>query len=184
VLFLGAIPMIPSPAFVATPGSERSPCEGFSLGKTFHFGSLKFVADQFSHLSLSSFGDHSGAAMGPAGGEPSLLQRTGMGGASGGTPPLLAWKGGPTSFSHGGTTRRLLQLQPRPWRDRRTLRLIKQRWQSRCSRRCRGRKTTSPSSNGVLTERPHDYGASKLVDTRRPAQANYHNTSPRPKKGS
>jgi hypothetical protein len=58
---------------VATPGGQRSPCEGFSLGKTIRFGSVKFVTDRFGRLSLSSFGDSSGVDTGPAYGEPPLL---------------------------------------------------------------------------------------------------------------
>jgi hypothetical protein len=74
VLFLDVILMVPSSAFIVAPGGERSPCEGFSLGKTFRFGNLEFITNLFGHLSLSSFGDGSDATTSLARGEPPLLQ--------------------------------------------------------------------------------------------------------------
>jgi hypothetical protein len=84
VLFLDAVLMVASPAFVAAPDGERSPCEGFSLSQTYRFGSLEFTADLFIRLSLSFFGDSLGTTTGPARGQPPLLQRTEMGGPIGG----------------------------------------------------------------------------------------------------
>jgi hypothetical protein len=69
--------MVPSSVFVPITGGERSPYGGFPLDKTIHFGSLEFIADQFSNLSLSPLGSSLGAIiMGPARGGPSLLQWT------------------------------------------------------------------------------------------------------------
>jgi hypothetical protein len=45
---------------VSTEG-ELLTCGGFSLGETIHFGSLEFIADYFTHLSLPSKGSDSGA---------------------------------------------------------------------------------------------------------------------------
>jgi hypothetical protein len=43
------------------PDGERLMCGGFSLSETIHFGSLEFIADCFSGLSLSPKGSNSGA---------------------------------------------------------------------------------------------------------------------------
>jgi hypothetical protein len=104
VLFLDAILMVPSLAFIAAPGGECSPCEGFSLSETFHFGSLEFVTNQFSRLSLSSFGNGSGATMGPACSEPPLLRLTGTWGPIRGYPTPPTKEGRTNPPSQGGTT--------------------------------------------------------------------------------
>jgi hypothetical protein len=69
--------MVPSSAFVPIIGGKRSSGDGFPLGKTICFGSLEFVTDRFSSLSLSPLGGGSGAIiMGLARGGPPLLLRT------------------------------------------------------------------------------------------------------------
>jgi hypothetical protein len=66
--------MVPSSTFVPITGGEHSPGNVFPLGKTIRFGSLEFVVDRFSGLSLSTLGGSSGAVvMGPTHGGPPLL---------------------------------------------------------------------------------------------------------------
>jgi hypothetical protein len=48
--------MVPSSALATAAGGKRLSCDGFSLGETFHFGNLEFIADRFSGLSLSPLG--------------------------------------------------------------------------------------------------------------------------------
>jgi hypothetical protein len=97
----------------------------FSLGETIRFKSLEFIANRFGGMSLP-LKDGSGAIiMGPACGEPPLLQQTMMGGPIEGSTRLLMGKGGPASPSHGDAAWRFLPLQPRPYHGRRTLWLIK-----------------------------------------------------------
>jgi hypothetical protein len=165
MLFLDVIPKVPSSAFVATTGDERLSCDGFSLGETIRFGSLELITDRFSRLSLSPLGMAQ---------EP-LLWVPLAAGQSGswweiplrGSPQLRVGKGGSTSPSQGDTTRRLLQCQPRPYRGRRALWLIKQRRPFHRGKRCRSQTTTSPSSDGGLVRRLRSNGLSQLVDRRR-----------------
>jgi hypothetical protein len=125
MLFFYTVLMVPSSAFIATTGGVRSPCDVFSLGETIRFKSLEFIANRFGGMSLP-LKDGSGAIiMGPACGEPPLLQQTMMGGPIEGSPRLLMGKGGPASPSHGDAAWRFLPLQPRPYHGRRTLWLIK-----------------------------------------------------------
>jgi hypothetical protein len=56
VLSFYIVLMVPSSAFITATGGKRSPCEGFSLGKTICFRSLEFIANQFGVLSLSPLG--------------------------------------------------------------------------------------------------------------------------------
>jgi hypothetical protein len=49
--------MVPSSALIIATDGERLSCGGFSLSETIHFGSLKFITDNFSSLSLSPLGD-------------------------------------------------------------------------------------------------------------------------------
>jgi hypothetical protein len=51
----------PSYMLAIAADGERLSCGGFSLGKTICFGSLEFIADCFSGLSLSPSGDGSDA---------------------------------------------------------------------------------------------------------------------------
>jgi hypothetical protein len=75
VLFLDAVLMVPSSAFVATAGGRHLLCNGFTLGETVRFGSLELITDHFDGLRLSPLGNGSGtAAMGPAYGGLSLPQ--------------------------------------------------------------------------------------------------------------
>jgi hypothetical protein len=67
--------MVPSLALTIAADGERLSCDVFSLDETIHFGSIEFIADRFSGLSLSPMGDGSGAAI--------------MGSTHGGTPSLL-----------------------------------------------------------------------------------------------
>jgi hypothetical protein len=65
--------IVPSSAFVPITEGECSPSDVFLLGKTICFGSLEFVADRFSGLSLSPLSGGSGAVvMGVAHGGPLL----------------------------------------------------------------------------------------------------------------
>jgi hypothetical protein len=48
--------MVHSSALTVTTDNEHMPCDGFSLGETVHFGSLEFITDCFSGLSLSPKG--------------------------------------------------------------------------------------------------------------------------------
>jgi hypothetical protein len=50
------VPMVPSSALTFTVDGECLSCDGFSLGKTIHFGSPEFVTDCFDGLSLSPRG--------------------------------------------------------------------------------------------------------------------------------
>jgi hypothetical protein len=70
------VPLIPSSVLTVAADSERLSCGGFSLSETICFGSLEFIADHFSGLSLSPMGDGSDAIiMGSAySGPPSPLQ--------------------------------------------------------------------------------------------------------------
>jgi hypothetical protein len=67
--------MVPSSALAVAADGELLSCDVFSLGETIRFGSLEFIADRFSGLSLSPIGDGSGAAIigSTYGGTPSLL---------------------------------------------------------------------------------------------------------------
>jgi hypothetical protein len=86
--------MIPSPVFVAVIGSECSPCDAFSLSETISFGSVEFITNRFSGLSLSPHGDGSGTVVtDPARGEPPLLQWTMTGGPIEGLPTTLNGEG-------------------------------------------------------------------------------------------
>jgi hypothetical protein len=68
------VPMDLSSAFVAATGGEHSPSKHFSFGETIRFGSLEFIANWLSNLSLSPLGGGSGAIItGPTRGEPPLL---------------------------------------------------------------------------------------------------------------
>jgi hypothetical protein len=49
--------MVPSSPLVVATNSECLSCGGCFLGETIRFGSLKFIADHFSGLSLSPSGD-------------------------------------------------------------------------------------------------------------------------------
>jgi hypothetical protein len=53
------ISMVHSSMIVITTDSEHLTCGGFSLGKTFRFGSLEFIADCFDSLSISLKGNNS-----------------------------------------------------------------------------------------------------------------------------
>jgi hypothetical protein len=53
--------MVPSLVLTVANDGECLSCGGFSLGKTIHFGSLKFIANCFSGLSLSPSRDVLGA---------------------------------------------------------------------------------------------------------------------------
>jgi hypothetical protein len=55
------VPMVPTSVLTVTADSERLSCGGFSLGETIRFGSLEFITDCFSGLSLSPMGDSSDA---------------------------------------------------------------------------------------------------------------------------
>jgi hypothetical protein len=59
VLSFYAVPMVPSSAFVAAIGGERSPSDVFSLGETICLRSVEFVANRFGGLSLSPLEDGS-----------------------------------------------------------------------------------------------------------------------------
>jgi hypothetical protein len=75
-----AIAIVSSSVFIPITEGERSLGDGFPPGETIRFGSLEFIADQFSGLSLSPLGGGSGAViMVPARSGPSLLQQTMMG---------------------------------------------------------------------------------------------------------
>jgi hypothetical protein len=47
LLFLDAVLMVPSSAFITAVGDECLSCDGFSLNGTVRFGSLELIADHF-----------------------------------------------------------------------------------------------------------------------------------------
>jgi hypothetical protein len=55
--------MVPSSTFAITTNGEHLSCGGFSLGETICFGSLEFITNCFSGLSLSPRRDGSDAAI-------------------------------------------------------------------------------------------------------------------------
>jgi hypothetical protein len=67
--------MVPSSVLIISAYGECPSCDVFSLGKTIHFRSLKFITDCFSGLSLSLMRDGSSAIVmdSTCGGTPSLL---------------------------------------------------------------------------------------------------------------
>jgi hypothetical protein len=67
--------MVPSSALIVATDGECLSCGDFSLGETICFGSLEFITDRFSGLSLFPMGDGSDTIiMGSArGGPPSPL---------------------------------------------------------------------------------------------------------------
>jgi hypothetical protein len=71
--------MVPSSAITISADGECLSRDGFSLGETIHFGSLEFIVDYFSVLSLPPRRDDSNAAaMGSThSGPPSSLAITG-----------------------------------------------------------------------------------------------------------
>jgi hypothetical protein len=52
--------MVHSSTLIVTNDGEHLTCGGFSLGEIIHFGSLEFIADCFSDLSLSLRGSDLG----------------------------------------------------------------------------------------------------------------------------
>jgi hypothetical protein len=55
--------MVPASVLIVTTSGERLLCDGFTLGETICFGSLEFIADYFSGLSLSPRRDGSDAVV-------------------------------------------------------------------------------------------------------------------------
>jgi hypothetical protein len=55
--------MVPSFMLTVAADGECASCNAFSLGETIHFGSLEFITDRFSGLSLSPLGDGSEATV-------------------------------------------------------------------------------------------------------------------------
>jgi hypothetical protein len=55
--------MVPSSAITIIVDGECLSCDGFSLGKTIHFGSLEFTTDCISGLNISPRRDSSDAAI-------------------------------------------------------------------------------------------------------------------------
>jgi hypothetical protein len=53
--------MLHSSAIAITTGGKHLTCSGFTPSEIIHFGSLEFIADCFSSLSLSLKGNGSGA---------------------------------------------------------------------------------------------------------------------------
>jgi hypothetical protein len=94
VLFFDTVPMVPSSAFIATAGSERLLCDGFSLGETVRFGSLELIANRFGGPSLSPLGTGLGTTtMGPTYGRPMLPQRIMVGNPTEGFPMAPSGEG-------------------------------------------------------------------------------------------
>jgi hypothetical protein len=58
--FALGILMVHSSALIVSTDGERLTCGGFSLSEIVHFGSLEFIADCFSGLSLSPMRNDSG----------------------------------------------------------------------------------------------------------------------------
>jgi hypothetical protein len=136
--------MVLSSSITITTDGECLTCGGFSLSKTIHFGSLEFLIDRLGGMSLSPMGDGSDViAMGSARGGPLLPQWT-M------TRDSDEW------FSSRCSDGSPCPLQPRPYRDQRTLWLIKLQQPFHHGRRRRGWTSTSPSSDGALVKRPHN----------------------------
>jgi hypothetical protein len=68
------VPIVPSSMLIVTASSERLSCDDFSHGETIRFGSLEFIVDCFSGLSLSPRRDGSDATiMGSSRSGPSSL---------------------------------------------------------------------------------------------------------------
>jgi hypothetical protein len=94
VLFLDAVPMVPSLAFVTATGGECLSCDGFSLGETICFGSLELITDQFGGMSLSPLWNGLGTtAMGPACGGSLLPQWIMVGNPTEGFPTAPSGEG-------------------------------------------------------------------------------------------
>jgi hypothetical protein len=55
--------MVPSTVLTIAANDEHPSCNIFSLSDTIRFGSVEFIADHFSSLSLSPMGDGSDAAV-------------------------------------------------------------------------------------------------------------------------
>jgi hypothetical protein len=49
--------MVPSSMLIIVADDECLSCGEFTIGKTVHFGCLKFITDRFNGLSLSPMGD-------------------------------------------------------------------------------------------------------------------------------
>jgi hypothetical protein len=57
------VPMVPSMALAVTADGEHLSCDVFSHSETIRVGSLEFITDYFSGLSLSPMGGSSDAAV-------------------------------------------------------------------------------------------------------------------------
>jgi hypothetical protein len=109
--------MVPSFVLVVVADGEHLTCGGFSLGKTIHLGSFKFITDYFDGLSLSPRRGDSGAtfmgstrngtsspwlAMTENSAEEFLTASSGEGGAPA-SPLHEAWHGGSARSCHNHT---------------------------------------------------------------------------------
>jgi hypothetical protein len=123
------VPIVPSSMLIVTASSERLSCDDFSHGETIRFGSLEFIVDCFSGLSLSPRRDGSDATiMGSSRSGPSSLLQAMIGHSTEELHTTFDREGGGGSNSPlpGGMARGLCPPPPQPyhgWRTFRPLRL-------------------------------------------------------------
>jgi hypothetical protein len=116
--------MVPASVLIVTTSGERLLCDGFTLGETICFGSLEFIADYFSGLSLSPRRDGSDAVVvGSSRSEPPSRLRAMIGDSleEFHTTSDGEGGGGSTSPLPGGMARGLRPPPPQPYRAQRML---------------------------------------------------------------